>query len=131
MASQPIKPWQDWHSKDFKEFLNIFYIDQLKLARSIASNNKVKGEPFYADDLQVMLAVFNKIAPPAIYIEQNFKTYLSWKKQEIKKENVVLATELQKETLRNLGITDFAEDISKDEATRWIDRATGTDRRWP
>jgi hypothetical protein len=65
--------WQDWRDPAFREFLDAFYKEQLRIAGVIADN--VKPSEHYA----VMLAVFEKVAPPAVYLKAE---YDAWRKRE-------------------------------------------------
>ena len=61
--------WQDWHDPRFLEFLEKFYGFQLDLARKIAQTSAT-----YNMDVATV-AVFEKIAPPAVYLKPYYETW--------------------------------------------------------
>lgn len=63
--------WQDWDSAEYMEFLERFYGMQLTLAQKVAKDT------LEVDFVATTLAVFDKIAPPAVYLKAE---YVKWRK---------------------------------------------------
>lgn len=67
--------WQNWDSPEYIEFLDLFYKMQLDIAFKVASN--VSEADFYT----VALKVFEKVAPPAVYLKAEYE---KWRKKQEK-----------------------------------------------
>ena len=64
--------WQKWHDKRFKAFLKQFYVDKIMFSFLVAKDFDLKPK----DELAVAMAVFEKVASPAVYLEHAYKAYL-------------------------------------------------------
>jgi hypothetical protein len=65
--------WQDWSDPQFHEFLTQFYGNQILFARSVVKNAVPKAVDSF---IPLTVAVFEKVAPPAVYLKAEYDRWL-------------------------------------------------------